>query len=403
QAQSVDLTGISLPAAASISDAMPDAGQPVGSWTVLFRGQQGQGASLTTPRPFRSSNGEATTYEYQVTAAQPSEKALRFGLSADGVPAGWNVTLPGTLLELAPGSPVTFPVHVAVPFAHVHGLAKSVTLHLKQAGNGTAWATLELGVHFTTVPQPAGHHPSLFLHSADWSKTAELVNPPLGGSTGVMTMNTLADDLADTGKAVEGYSNFLSTSATWTWDICLSPQLALGIDMDLQATGTFSIPVATTRPLTAATFTGKLIHLGPGDSGGPWCFNWGERKQTPLATITGTPQDLASNSPVVLSGTIVADPAGDYVPYADGAQMVLELVLTTNDPAVGGAGGPAIQPGASLTLPIREYHDAAVSAFVDAAPVAAPAFVTSAPSKASPAAGLLTIATVALLAFARRR
>ena len=395
--------GLSAPAQPDLVDFMPDAGGASATWAVQYQGHQGVGASLDSPQPFRSSNGEATTYTYQVTARQSGTAAARFTLTATRVPEGWNVTLPGGLLELAPEAPVTFPVRIAVPFNHVHGAAQSVTLRL-EAGNGT-WATLDLGIHYTTIPQPAGHHPSLYLHSQDWSQLAYYVNPPLGGSTGAMVMNTLDADPADTGKPVEGYSNFVSDTSTWTWNVCLSPELAIGIDMDLKATGTFTIPVTTTRPLTGAVITGDLILLSPGDGTGNWCFNWGSRDQTPLAHLTSDPKDLAANTPMALTGTITADPQGDYIPYADGAQIVLQLVMSSPTPAIGGEGGPFIQPGAVLTLPISEYHEVGTSAFVKEDGAAqAPGFVAPEAPKSSPAAGpLVALGLAALAVVARRR
>lgn len=394
--------GIEGPASGGLVDVMPDGAGALGTLTVRYHGQEGVGASLTSPKPFRSSNGEATTYEYQVTARQAGSAPMRFTLMPQDVPQGWNVSLPGTVLELAPDTPVVFPVRIAVPFNHMHGASQSLTLRLENADR-SAWATLDLGVHYLTVAQPAGHHPTLYLHSQDWSNTAYYVNPAVGGSTGAMTMNTMETDLSDTKKPVQGYSNIGGTQARWTWNVCLSPELAIGLDMDLEASGTFSIPVLTTRPLAGASFSGRLIHLAPGEQEGPWCFGWADRKQTVLANLEGTPQDLASNSPTLMTGTIRSDPAGDYMPYADGAQLVLQLVLTSNDPAIGGTAGPYIQPGASVTMPFREYHEVGSSGFVSngtAAPISQ--FVSEAPPEESPGAGMALVVALAAVALALR-
>jgi len=395
--------GTGLPASGRLTDAMPDEGGARGAWTVLYHGHDGLGASLTSPKPFRSSNGEATTYEYHVTAQQAGAAPMRFTLATQNVPPGWNVSLPGTLLELAPDTPVTFPVRVSVPFNHVHGASQSMTLRLENADQ-SAWATLDLGVHYLTIAQPAGHHATLYFHSQDWSSTAYYVNPVVGGSTGAMTMNTLETDLSDTKKPVQGFSNIGGTQARWTWNVCLSPELAIGIDMDLEAQGTFSIPVQTTRPLTGATLSGQLIHLAPGEEQGPWCFGWADRKQTVLANLQGAAVDLTPNSPTLLTGTITSDPAGDRMPYADGAQMVLQLVLTTSDPAIGGTGGPFIQPGASVTMPFREYHDIGTSGFVGNATAPVSQFVSEPPAKESPGASIfLALVLVAVAVVARGR
>jgi len=386
-----------------IGDLMPDDG-PGPSWTVLYHGHDGKGAALASDHPFRSSNGEATTHQFDVKAS--AEAAGRYRLSAEGIPPGWDVRLPGTLVDLPAGQPVAFTVLATVPFAHVHGSTASFTLRLAQEG-GDGWATLELGVHYTTVPQPAGHHSDLYLHSIQWSAAAQAVNPPLGGSTGELFMNTLQDDGGDYGVPVEGWASITAGKAAYHWVACLSPALALGLDFDLHATGSVKAPVKTTRPLAGAALEGRLVRLGPGapmDS----CSRgaWGDRKATTVATIASdSPKDLAANGEATLDAVVRPTPAGDYVPYEDGAALVLELNVTADGPGIGGAGGVELQPGTWLNLPLLEYHDAVAVISGGNGTGMAPGFVAEpAPAKKSPGpTPIVAAGALALVALARRR
>ncbi|HUR25491.1 MAG TPA: hypothetical protein VM327_05705 [Candidatus Thermoplasmatota archaeon] len=392
--------------ATSIGDMMPDDGATA-SWTVLYRGRDGMGARLSSPQPFRSSNGDATTYEFEIEAVSEAPESARFGLATEGMPAGWTVQMPGTLVELPGGKPVTFPIHVTVPFAHTHGTAASFTLRLDQE-DGDAWASLEVGVHYTAIPQPAGHHPELYLHSIQWAGTASTLNPPLGGSTGELFMNALSEDPADYGVPVEGWASIGSSDAIYHWMACLDPSLGIGLDFDLQDVGVLHAPMKTTRPLADAVLEGRLLLLGPGEPIDN-CYTdiVADRDVTVLATLTGTAVDLASGTEALLEGTLTPTAQSDYQPYEQGAALVLQFNLTGSGPGIGGVGGASLLPGGSMRLPLVEYHDvvAVLSGGNGSAPTA-PGFVAEpAPPKDSPLAGpgLLVLGLGGLaLAFRRR-
>lgn len=398
-----------------VGDTVPDSGDGA-TYTVLFGGGAAQGARLETTTPFRSSNGEAATYQFDLSASHDGDAPALFRVFVENLPGGWNVTLPGEVVELPAGRPVTFPLFVTTVFRHQHGSAEAFQVHLHEL-DGERFATLDVGVHFLAVPQPAGHHPRLYLHSNDWSGTAGIVNAPLGGSGGYVTMNTVDEDPSDTRKPAIGRSevigvngginpNSVGVSRFW-WSACLDPGLRLGLDFDLSRQGTIEVPLSTTRPLPAATLTGRLLHLGPGEVP-QYCspFEYQDRVQTVLAELDFGSQDLDPNGRATYSTTIQALPEADYIPAEEGALMVLELTLTAVGMPVGGSGGANLEPGAWMELPLNEYHEAVtiVLPTSDAAPV--PGFLPQqAPGKDAPAPALpvVLVALFAIGVLRRRR
>lgn len=386
-----------------VGDVMPDAG--LVSWTVLHGGSQGVGARLASTQPFRVSNGEATTYEIPVQATFDGTETARFRLTAEGVPMGWQVQLPGDLVDLPIGRPVSFGVLLTVSFAHIHGSTQAFVLRLAEEG-GESWATIELGIHYTTVPQPSGHHPDLWLHSIQWSAAARLVNPAVGSATGELFMNTLEGDAGDYGVPIVGEADIGSDDAVYHWHACLVPSLAIGLDFDLQATGILRLPMQSTRPLAGSVIEGRLLRLGPG---APLhdCFtaSYADRPSRVVAKVASGPTDLAPGVASVLEAAITPTPDGDYVPFEDGAAFVLEFMLKAQGPGIGGIAGVSLLPGGTMTLPLDEYHDALAALSYGNATEAPPGFVASSgPAKGSP--GLspgLALGPLALLALALRR
>ena len=410
---SVDTTSFATGSGVTrVGDVMPESG--TGSYTVLYGGGEAHGAALSTPQPFRSSNGASTTYLFDVTAAHAGTEDARFRVSVENVPEGWNVTLPGDLVEVRAGLPVVFPVYVSTVFRHQHGTVDAFQLHLHEA-DGERWATLDLGVHFVAVPQPAGHHPRLFLHSSDWASTAETVNAPLGGTGGYLTMNTLDEDPADTRKPSLGRSQVagLSTGvapealgvARYQWSACLEPGLDLGLDFDLATQGSIEVPISATRPLSGATLTGRLLHVGPGEPM-QYCFPYyyQERQQTVVAEFDFGSKDIGANGAATYAAAVQARPEADLIAAQPGSALVLELTLEAAGVPIGGVAGAYLQPGAWMQLPLLEFEDA-VRVQVPERPEPVVGFVQSEDAGREAPTVPVPLAAAALLAVAllRRR
>lgn len=389
-----------------IGDRLPDVDGL--SLPVQFGGAAGSGGlSLTTKQPYRASNGAATTYVFDLEARNTGDADRVLTLEALGVPDGWNVTLPGTQVDLAHGATASFQVALATVFFHAHGSSRAFHLRLADANDDQAWATVELGIHYLAVPQPAGHHDTLWLHTHPWSETAAYVNPPLGGTTGIVTMNTLQEDRDDAGVPVVGYSS-MGSNEGYGWAVCLDPGLAMGLDFDLSRTGQLDFPVATERPMMGAVLSGRLLRVAGGLSTES-CYpsEYADLDVLELARVEATaPADIAPQGGHTFQATVTPLADADRVPYQDGAQLVLELWVGGDGVGVGGAGGLALQPGGSMTLPLQEYNDT-VPVFQGAAE-AGPGSVFSAPhedaAKDAPGApmALLVVGLAALVLVQRR-
>jgi hypothetical protein len=397
-----------------VGDAMPDEGEGA-TYEVRFGGGVAQGARLEAATAYQSSNGEAATYQFDLSASHDATADTRFRVFAENVPLGWNVTLPGEFVDLPASRPMLFPIYVETVFRHQHGHAESFQLHMQEV-EGDRHATVDLGVHFLAVPQPAGHHSRLYVHSNDWSGTAGIVNAPLGGTGGYLTMNTLEEDPSDTRKPAIGRSEVVALNSgigpasvgvsRFYWSVCLDPGLRLGLDFDLARQGTLQVPISSTRPLPGAHLTGRLLHLGPGDAP-QYCspFEYGDRETTVLAELDFGAQEIAPDGQATYSTAFQPLPASDYLVAQEGSLMVLELTLTATGMPVGGTGGANLDPGAWLDLPLNEYLGALpIEMPAEGAPTV-PGFVPAAPASkdASAPAALAALAALAAGAFARRR
>lgn len=390
-----------------VGDRVPDdAGLDV---PIRYGGDVSSGGiTLVASEPYRASNGAATTYVYDLEAANRGDVARSLVLEALHLPLGWNVTLPGSAVTLEPGATISFQVAVATTFAHDHGTSQAFHLRLADPLDDSASAMAELGVHYLTVPQPAGHHDTLFLHSHPWSETAAYVNPPLGGTTGLMSMNTLEEDPEDAGIPVIGYSWLASGVEHYGWSVCLDPGLAMGLDFDLSRLGQIALPVSSERPILGAVLSGRLLRVAPGmvtSSCFPSTYN--DLEVTELATVEATePAQVGPAGTHTFETTITPLADADRVPYEDGAHLVLELTVVADGVGIGGTGGVAIVPGGWLQLPLDEYADAVpmFSGVTTAPDGASFSETTSAPAKDAPGAAVpLLIGFLAVLALARRR
>ncbi len=349
------------------SDAMPDT--DAASYAVRMGLEQHGTARLFSDEPFRSSNGEASTFLFEVSAANQAEQGASFSLRAVDVPAGWDVRLPDATIDIDGETNSTIPVVLRTPFAHEHGTARSFTVEMQSQSDPGSVGRVELGIRYPAIAQPAGHHDTLYLHSAiaDDSLESDLsaaVNELWQGTDwrrGVF-MNTHPEVANDAAVAVEGSAcdtrllDGAAVSTSYCWWIPLQPGLELGLDFDLDRTGEISVPIGSQLAAPGTTLSGKLVHWGPSDES-----EGGDRTETVVADLVGTDAvDLAAGGEALLTGIIVPAAGGDYVPYARGSALALLLVVTADRPGRVLAGtdvGPEIMPGGVMVLPLDEYED----------------------------------------------
>jgi hypothetical protein len=370
-------------------DAMPDVGNGTADLPIRFGVAQSGDARLSSESSTRASNGEATTIVYQVVGRNLDLSNRTFALSASGVPAGWQVTLPAERMKIPGNGSVTFPVLLNLPFAHQHGTYQKFLVELTSVADPASVGRIQLGVRFTNPPQPAGHHSTLWLHASLPQSPSMLPatdNPAadslLAGSR-ELYMNALEQDPLDGHKEVPG-SGCRAGGASlqvppavpprqgYCWSIPLSPALQLGLDFDLQRTGKISIPFKTTLPMLGSTLEGELRHYAPAqaDTNSSDVPGFSDtRERTVLATLKAkAPVDVGANTEgTFLEADLVPTPESDYVPYVKGASLVLELrvAFTRADTlSLGGSMSPLVQGGGTLTdLPLNEYRDRVAQVF----------------------------------------
>jgi NPCBM-associated, NEW3 domain of alpha-galactosidase len=122
--------------------------------------------------------------------------------------------------------------------------------------------------------------------------------------------------------------------------------------------------------MQGSTLSGRIVYLPNGGDLGSAFFGFFSRDSIILADLVpGAAVDIGPNSSgKVLDAGIVARAEGDYVPYAKGASIYLDLrVSFTRVEAppfnFGPKDAPVLQPGGLATLPLNEYHDKVAQVF----------------------------------------
>ena len=381
-------------------DRAPDAGTSPVPVAVRFGVRQDGDLRLSSPQPFRASNGEAATFRFPVTVANLGGASARATLAATALPTGWQVEVPGPV-EVPAGGAVDLEVAAVVPFAHQHGDFSTFTLEAR-AGDEVGRAVL--GLLYVSPPQPAGHHDTLFLHTRQGLVLHPAVDVALGSLSGGVDAywNTLEEDPADEGLLLPpDFTGLVGVEETqYAWSVPLSPALALGLDAALERTGAASLPVASTLPADDATLEVSVLvadALGANES-------WPDpATATVMAASAPTSVRLEANAVTVLEAALVPDAAGDYVTHKPGQQLWLRVQLTLpRADVMGGPATPMLAPGGWVRLPLNEYSDRA--AFASAPEAQGEQEPSQADSKESPAGawGLLAVGLAGAAAMRRR-
>lgn len=328
-----------------VVDDMPDAGQAPAAYPVQVGLAQTGHARLTSNVPYRASNGEATTFLLNATARNLSGGEDRFTFEAVGVPGRLSVTVPVTVASIPGGGSVDIPVLATVPFAHIHGGVDDFTLEMRSATDPGSVGRLAMGLRYLAVPQPAGHHDTLYVHSRTELAVAETVERAEG------YLNTLEDDGSDSGQPFAAYGLSINgNNVTHTWAIALEPGLEMGLDFDLTRSGQLTLPVGSPAlPLVAASLSAELAT-------GRTSYYSGDGLV--LARMAPTaPVDILPGSTHLFTGELAIDPAADRLPFEPGRNLVLFVALTTMTVSFIGEETPRIHPGGHMQLPLLEYHD----------------------------------------------
>lgn len=353
---------------AYLMDRMPDDGVADEEWPIVFGVEQTGHAFLQSHEPYRFSNGEATTFVFDIQAVNLGQEPDRFELSFSSAPADWDVRTPQSTINVEANETVEVPVVVRTVFSHDHGRTQTILMEAQSVSDPASVGRIEFGIHYPEIPQPTGHHDEIWFHSEDFSdSTLGAFGTVFGTAFGQegdarLFMNAAEDPESDDGVAVQGNrcgfsQNTSGVAITFCWTIELEPGLKLGIDMDMEDIGTIQVPISTVLPMPAATLEGNLEYLAPPEEDEFFFF----REGTPVARIEAAPpEDIDAATSRTLSADIVPLEEGDYIEYAPNAGLRLQLRLRTerpDNPLFGPGDLPAVEPGATARLPLDEYED----------------------------------------------
>lgn len=352
-------SAIPAPAIESAYDRMPDERSAAATHIVEHGLAQSGHARLDSDEAFRISNGEATTFLYRLEAQNVGDRRDMFALSAHGVPDQWDVTFPEERLRIEADSAVEVPILVTVPFNHKHGTVASMEAHLTSQTDPNAVGRLEIGVRYTSVPQPAGHHDTLYIHSGAEQRYLASGLPLLTFHE-PSYFNTVEDYEFDTGLASE--PNRLSCNnvgMSYVFAMDLVPGIGMGLDFDLARMGLFEGTLRAQTPTSGMAVRGELYYMPAAPSGRP--SEDGKMLLATLEPASAQPMDADETRDVSLAITPTKD--ADYVRHIPGS--VLRFELWVDDQPVTSMGmchymrgqEPLLEPGAWFQLPLDEYHD----------------------------------------------
>ncbi|MCA1818549.1 MAG: hypothetical protein LC620_00595, partial [Halobacteriales archaeon] len=255
---------------ADLTDDMPDKGEAPGVYAVQLGIRQEGDARLSSDEPFRASNGEATTFLFKAKGKNIGEERDTYHLRVVGAPAGWSVMLPETVLDLASDADGEFPVVATVPFNHAHGTAASFVVEMLSDTDPRTVGRIEMGVRYLAIPQPAGHHDTLYFHSRAYDQLSQAFGTLNSGNEGVVFMDAAEQLDGDAGISIGPQDQSLDTIgglpyAGYGWCVPLDPILQMGLDFKVAEKGHVAVPVHTTAPLDGA-FLKATLYVTPPDS-----------------------------------------------------------------------------------------------------------------------------------------
>lgn len=329
--------------AVAARDAM-EAGRHVVKWGVAP-----DGVLVRVAEPVRQTNGEAASHLFVLNATSP--EGGTFAVILDDVPDTWKIDAPQAIL-LEPGEVHDLPIVVTVPFAHSHGTTDAATVRLEDpAGSGG----VAIGIHALDIPQPAGHHDDLFLHSRTVSQglSRTMEGVVAGYSRTPLFMSPLEEDPAATGESIPASVRYDGTDTVLWWAGELQPGWRIPLDIQPGGQGSFRAEIAPAPGGVAGTLQVRLLARGI-DGAGPTHVQHPYQNDPTLVLLEGrTAVELSSRGQVEV--TLEVAEGVDRVDVPPHGQLILEVLLHSNVPAGPLAPTlPSLLPGAVARLPLTD-------------------------------------------------
>lgn len=358
-----------------VYDRAPDEGS--GESFRFRRGAAERGGDLylRSDLPLRASNGESTTMVFNVELGNDGNEEKSVSISANENDPDWSIRLPPRL-RVPADSTVQVPVILSMNFSHEHMKTEYFRIRAVAVDDAKHWAEMELGVHWLEIPQPAGHHDKMWIHSRD--RSGPFLGVPNGQDAlglGWAWMNAVEDDPNPraTDDPVPGLNADPGSPTFWRFN--LEPTLQIGLDLDTSRLGLFHTEIFSYAPATAARLVAEVTYCDPtGTTPGiptQECRQ-GDRPGTLVTVLSGTSADraLVANGPNSFAFELTPNETAELLQHRVGSTLTLHVTLVSNTPqsvlVVGHPPTATLNPKASLlTLPLHEYHDPVDQSFLN--------------------------------------
>lgn len=346
-----------------VGDRAPDDVAGDGAIDPVFGMEQTGPLQVTSPRPFRASNGLATTYAVQatVTDTRSAGDTEPVHLTVADTPPDWSVQVLPEILQSAPGDQNDIILLVGVPDRHQHGVVEGGGLVVEAPGQG--WRSLlEFGVSYVDPPLPSGHHPELFVHAMQGGASFSIYDDRYFEYTQPFLSTALEDPRAVAGDPPVGYGCDDYTRQE-ELEVCATAAVpVLAGDLGLvrgEGPAPVSLQVVWPENLApqAADARARLL----------WATHWDSFDGFPddaqvLWQRDWEALDVAGDRALLEADLAAVDGPDRFEPQ-DGGTLWLSFDVRTADPAAQFHSRfltdvPRIASGSTVHLPLGEYHDA---------------------------------------------
>ena len=353
-------------------DRAPDSGAGPDFRSTLGETFSSGHLSLFSLDPVRVSNGESTTFVYEVKLSNFATHAVSVGLESEHHQDGWTVRVPARL-DVPAQTTIEFPVILSMGFSHGHSDIVYFQVRAQDLADASASSEINLGVFWTDIPQPAGHHDKLWLHSGPTRASYGIAIPfgPMVCETRSVWMNALEKDVDPLAEDAEvpgcawdsiavAFDTENFTRNQLLWSIPLRPGLLIGLDFDIVREGSFVTEMRSPFPVTGAVGA-SLVYHDP-EANVPGCDTCRGRSIR-IGEGESQPRSMGANAPALFEIPLTFSDEADLLPYKPSANIFLVVRFTSDRPnhtpnvATSGTSVTLLPKSSLLTLPLIEYHD----------------------------------------------
>ncbi len=361
-----------------LADVAP--GDGTGPSYTLLTGNEVQRGDIFSDvvDPVRWTNGEATTLSYSVRLSNRGDAAEVVAVRLEGADPSWELAH-SEVIKLGAGESRNVTVLVSIPFVHQHGKLHSFDA-IFETKNGDM-ATARLGVYWPRIPQPAGHHDTVWFHGAALDSPGAPFDVLFAGNRGWFNAADAAIDELDAGDPITADVSIPpamlaafggQTEGFAWWSLPLEPELRIGLDFDMSRLGSFSTAINLPGPVNDPSVHVQLV-LEEREARRGFFLGGDDRVERTLLAYGNASYPGLQSGRLDVSMDLTPTPDADLVPHTAMREVERNLAVQVYmaGSAMAAAGffdNEAIQytldPTAStMALPLFEYHEKVDLAF----------------------------------------